>query len=536
MRKFRGTESIFHLSAPPTPPWKLLWPILGLAFLARVAVALNGDFLLHPDELTQYLEPAHRLAFGNGIVVLEYYYGMRSWIVPGSIAAVLWLFDLVGLGHPDWYVGGVKCALALFSLSIPAGMYFFARQHFGETAARIALIAGSFWYELAGFAHKPMADFIATGLLMGLLALCAHPRLTRRVIAAIAVLAVLTVAIRFQYAPPAAALLALLLARLPRNDMLLLAACGLAGTLAVGILDAVIWDGALFHSYVTNYRYNIEIGNTPYGDPLPAWQYGHWLLIASFGLGPLCLLAGLFNPRRYGLLLALTALVVGSHALVAHKEYRFIFVCIPLWLLIGSDLLARFAAASRNAAQRRHAAAAAVAGALSLAGIANILPEQERLYFWNSQAPAAEPRFLGEPQPMLSAFRYLAGAPGVEAVWMADRNYEFSAGYYRLHHAIPFYNMNMRTDSPRRYFSHIVTTESNPAEWPDYALEAEFNGARVLRRIGDTPAIPTWEHYSPVSVGAIPGEIMARLLPDKPPPPANYGIELAAPSGGDPMP
>ena len=123
----------------------------------------------------QYLEPAHRLVFGNGAFFWEYHYGARSWLTPGLVAVMLKLFDLAGLGDPMWYVGGVKLGFCAISLLIPAGMYFTARQHFGETTARIALIAGAFWYELVGFAHKPMTEFAAAALLLALLALCTRP-------------------------------------------------------------------------------------------------------------------------------------------------------------------------------------------------------------------------------------------------------------------------------------------------------------------------------------------------------------------------
>ena len=135
-------------------------------------VALSGDFVVHPDEIMQYLEPAHRLVFGSGVTYWEYFYGARSWLVPGTVAGVLLLFDAVGLGQPFWYVGGVKLLFCAISLAIPAGMYLFARRHFGETTGRAALLAGAFWYELAGFAHKPMTEFLATAPLVALLALC----------------------------------------------------------------------------------------------------------------------------------------------------------------------------------------------------------------------------------------------------------------------------------------------------------------------------------------------------------------------------
>ena len=113
-----------------------------------------------------------RLAFGNGVIYWEYFYGARSWLVPGVVAGVLKLFDLVGLGQPWWYVGAVKLLFCALSLAVPAAMYWTGRRHFGEAAARMALLAGSFWYELVAFAHKPMTEFVATAPLLALLPLC----------------------------------------------------------------------------------------------------------------------------------------------------------------------------------------------------------------------------------------------------------------------------------------------------------------------------------------------------------------------------
>ena len=194
-------EVLLHPRATDRP-WKYLPLVLALAFAARAVVALSGDFVLHPDEIMQYLEPAHRLVFGSGVTYWEYFYGARSWLVPGTVAGVLMLFDAVGLGQPFWYVGGVKLLFCAISLTIPAGMYVFARRHFGETAGRAALLAGAFWYELTGFAHKPMTEFVATAPLVALLALCVRRSVDdARTVWTAAFLAGLTAAIRLQYAP-----------------------------------------------------------------------------------------------------------------------------------------------------------------------------------------------------------------------------------------------------------------------------------------------------------------------------------------------
>ena len=104
-------DGLIHTRELDEPSWKLAPLVLALAFAVRAMVALTGDFVLHPDEIMQYLEPAHRLAFGNGVIYWEYFYGARSWLVPGVVAALLKLFDLAGLGEPHWYVGGVKLLL-----------------------------------------------------------------------------------------------------------------------------------------------------------------------------------------------------------------------------------------------------------------------------------------------------------------------------------------------------------------------------------------------------------------------------------------
>ena len=34
----------------------------------------------------QYPEPVHRLELGNGVIYWEYFYGARSWLLPGVAA------------------------------------------------------------------------------------------------------------------------------------------------------------------------------------------------------------------------------------------------------------------------------------------------------------------------------------------------------------------------------------------------------------------------------------------------------------------
>ena len=525
-----GLEPLLHPQGRDDPPWRGLPLVLALAFAVRAAVALSGDFVLHPDEIMQYLEPAHRLVFGYGVQYWEYFYGARSWLVPGAIAGLLKVFDAAGLGQPSWYVPGIKLALCAFSLLLPAGMYFFARRHFGESTARAALLAGAFWYELAGFAHKPMTEFVAAVPLLALLGLCLRPSVdSGRTVWLVAFLVIITVATRMQYATLALALLAIVFVRTERKLQLALAAAALA--LAAGILDGVSWDSGVFHSYITNLRYNLFISRFR-GNESPFGQYLLWLVLAGGGLSAVCLATSLCYPRRYGLLLGLIALTVAVHSQQAHKEYRFIFAVVPLWLMIGADLVVRLTARGRGS-RWLAASAGTVFAAVSLAGILNALPYQQRVYqAWSGETGYTG--FLRRQDPAFAVYRYLSVAAGVKAVWEPDRLYLQLPGYYYLHREIPFYDSSTgRAFIPdvaalHASVSHIVS--ANPAlTVPGYSVERQYGHLRILRRDENHRPVREWHSYSPTIVYYTERYALSRLYPSLPVPPVNGGIRFTGP-------
>ena len=161
--------SLFKLrrlpDAPSAPLWRWFYPLLALGFAARTTIAVVSDVPLHFDEVMQYLEQAHRIVFGYGIVPWEYREGTRSWIVPGFISGILSGLQSLGMTRPAIYVPAVKIVFCILSMTIPAGMYLFGRIYLGERSARFALVLGCFWYELVLFAHKPLTTFIATALI-----------------------------------------------------------------------------------------------------------------------------------------------------------------------------------------------------------------------------------------------------------------------------------------------------------------------------------------------------------------------------------
>ena len=515
-------DRLLHLQTPDERPWKFLLPVLVLAFAVRAAVALCGDFVLHPDEVMQYLEPAHRLIFGSGVTYWEFFYGARAWLVPGMVAGMLKGFDLVGLGEPFWYVGGVKLMFCVVSLLIPVGMYFFARRHFGELSARVALLAGAFWYELAGFAHKPMTEFVATALLMVLLVLCVRSSVHRvGKVWLMALMAVLAAAVRLQYAPIALLLLGVFFLRTEKKVYLAVAAG--VFLLAVGAFDAMTWDGGLFHSYITNIRFNLIVDQGRAGES-PGYQFLWWFLLASVGLGALCVVVALRDVRRYGFLLAMVALVLLVHSVQAHKEYRFVFAVVPLWLVIGADVVVR---AFGNA--RVWGLVGVLFAAVSIGGVLNALPAQDQVYRAFSKE-TGKVGFIRGQDPIFAAYRYLAHASGVLGVWQADRPYFNLPGYYYLHREIPFYDafsgrvINRDMETIAASVSHIVS-ENTDLAIPGYTVEKKFGTVQIWRRDENDAPVRQWAVYNPIIIGGL-DQIMTRINPHAPKPPDNSGIRF----------
>ena len=538
-------DVLLHPQTPTAPVWRYLWPVLALAFAVRAAVALSGDFIIAPDEIMQYLEQGHRLVFGNGVIYWEFFYGARSWLVPGLIAGVLTLFDAVGLGQPAWYVDGVKLVFCAISLLVPAGMYFFSRRHLGEAAARVALLAGAFWYELVGFAHKPLTGLVATAVLMALLALCVRPfahaeasvRNRLATVWLIAFLAVLAASIRMQYAPFALALLCLFFLRAGPEAG---AGRGVTGArvhltlasavffLAVGAFDAITWNAGWFHSYFANIRFNFALKQTSVFSGSPAYQYLSWLMISGAGMSMLIVTATVRDLRRYGFLLILIALILVFHSAQAHKEYRYIFAMIPLWLIVGAGLVVQFAAGTSRPAWVYSASGIAFV-AVSLAGILNALPYQDEVYKTFSTPKDMLVRFIRDQDPVFAAYRYLAAAPGVRAVWQTDRPYFGLPGYYYLHRKIPFYDAltgpdnNLRKDlkTLQASVTHIVSGDPKFAV-PGYAVEKEFGNVRVLRREENEALVRQWQSFTP----SIIAQFMHRIYPDAPLPPPAFNVRF----------
>ena len=570
------TESFLH-PHPAEDKWRFLPHFLAAAFVLRALVALLGDFVIHPDEIMQYLEPAHKQVFGSGVTYWEYFYGARSWLVPGLVAGMLWLCQAVGLDSPLYYIAAVKLLFCLLSLLVPWGMYVFARHHWHERTARMALVLGVFWYELVGFAHKPMTEFVATSLIFLLLAISpmaaasAEKRPMRA--ALVGLLGALIVAIRFQYAP-AVALILLAEFLLQRNyGRVSLMIGALFMVAVVGALEWATW-GAPFHSYYINYQMNVIVGAYRGGES-SIWQFPLWMLTASLGLVGVAVWSAMMRWRRRGFVVVLMLLILLPHMMQNHREYRFIFVAIPLWLLLFADFFATAIADLRHREKQKlyTAGVFALPALLSLLGIFNQLPWQQTVYTGFSLETGKTNFIIGQ-DPVFSIYRNLSADSATRGVLDSSRPYFNTGGYYYLHRDIPFYDASswrgiFDVGEANDYVSHIITrgplspvraganqrgeaileTKEGVLRLPafvydkdteeltywnargrravlgDYGL-AEQSGYLTVWKSKTDNKVRTWQSFSPIAAGGLE-DVMRRIMGnDAKKPPQNYGIRF----------
>jgi len=316
--------------------------ILALALGLRLWVVLTQTYIVHPDETFQYLEPAHRLVFGTGVIAWEYIDGIRNWLLPGVVAGTMGLVSIFS-DNPWAYVVTLRLLCVLASLAVPYAGYRIARQAGGAGAGLIAGLLCALSPQAIYLAPVILTEPLATDAALMALAIGAGAGGRIRPSIAAGLLAGLACALRYQFAP------AIVLAALwqQARDRRALAVATSAATLVVvlilGVLDAATW-GAPFQSVWLNYLRNGPEGVSQAIGAEP-WYFYPWFVVGSW-LDVLPLAAGALVPgvRRAPVLAVLAAVIVGSHMIPAHKEIRFVFpavVALPILIGLGLDEIVR---------------------------------------------------------------------------------------------------------------------------------------------------------------------------------------------------
>ncbi len=386
----------------------------GALLAVAVAAALGGR--VHPDEIFQFLEPAHFVAFGQRVVAWEWHQGLRNWAFPGLLGGWLRLWAALGVTNPR--------TLALLVFSLCAGfqalgtlsLYAWVSERDGAKAGLVAAATFAAWGGWLVYAGRPLSDAVTIAPLLAALWRTGRARQSGKLRDGSWVGLLLGLAFLVRYPSAVFAVpigISLLLGRRWRA----LAGTAVGGALVLaflGALDFATW-GAPFHSLVRFVDFNLfsgaaatHFGSAPLSKFLPIlasmlpvvllWHFGR-------GLRRLELAAGTF------------AFYLAFVLVTPHKEARFLVPLMPLFAAIAARPLTSDLARLRG---RRWALALAVA-----------------LFATNSAAAATVLRPFGMHRGIVDATIACGREPDFSGAIIAGTPWWGTAGRFYLHRRGP---------------------------------------------------------------------------------------------------
>ncbi|KPH57615.1 hypothetical protein [Novosphingobium sp. ST904] len=331
--------------------WLVTGGVLILALALR-ALAFAPLDLLHPDELAQYLEQANRLATGHGLLPWETRFGIRNELIPQLLCLPMWIAHRLAPGTLAPMYAARICYAVLTLLALPAAWRLGAltsRRH-----ALVAMFVVATWWQSVLFSDLLLSESLAAALIL----LAAAPLLDsaagRAAITGSGFLLGIGLLVRFQFAPFVAVLaLSALFADVRRWKPL---AIGGIAALAIGAASDLARGAVPFGWVIANLTKNIGEGKAAgFGTSGPLEYLFEFY--RHFGAAPLlfAVIAVVPAARRYAPLLLAAALTVAAHSLIAHKEYRFVWIATLGTLTIagiGSLTLVDWLLRNRTAGRR----------------------------------------------------------------------------------------------------------------------------------------------------------------------------------------
>ena len=306
--------------------------ISAIGFALRVNESLRIFSLAHPDEVFQTLEPAHRVAYGYGVITWEWRDGIRSWLFPVFLAGMMKCTDRMAKGSTGYLVS-IRILLSALSMTTIWFGFVWSRRTSGAAAAIVGATACATWYELVGFAPRAMPEVVATHLLLvGLyLGVCLKTSSEQRRLFLAGILCGIAMSLRIQLGP-VVVFSGLYFCRGRWKERLPTVMGGILLSVCVfGITDAVTWHHPFQSMYL--YFWENEMGGKSllYGSEPWYWYIGE----LTDHLGPLIILA-LVGVRRSPFLGWIALIILGSHSFIAHKEIRFIYPALPIIIVLSS--------------------------------------------------------------------------------------------------------------------------------------------------------------------------------------------------------
>lgn len=435
------SASSFSLKSIPAF-YLTIFPITLLALTLRMVAILPIGYY-HPDEIFQYLEQAHRIAFGYAVIPWEYRYGMRGGLVPVLLAAAMKTGNFINSQSALYWIFP-HAITAIFSLGVIWSAYRLGRQY-SLFIGCLAMFVAATWYEIVLFAAHPLSESLSFSAFMpAAYYLCSNTK-TKKAIIIAGFLMSLSALLRFQYIP-SILFITIFTLRINIKYWIYFVLGGLVAIFISSLSDIFIGEYPLLWLF-RNIQQNLifhraeDYGTAPiYNYFFDIWTNWKWLsLILPFPI----LVAAYRYPALFG-----TALVnLLFHMLIAHKEYRFIFLSSGIFMIlaaIGSGILVeKWTASSLPSFKKGSKIASFVAWAAfsTLASIGNV------------------PHWY-QYRGVLQAERLARSIPELCGLTLYQIDYWQSGGYSLLHRKVPIYSLLPSNMYSARYPDPVAFSSS----------------------------------------------------------------------------
>jgi hypothetical protein len=354
----------------------------------------------------------------------------------------------------------------------------------------LAGLVAATWFELVYFAGRPLTEAVAATFLVVALALASVPQMQLgfRRLAAIGSCLGLALMLRFHLAPGLLVVAVWLGGRDLRGRWVPMALGALAPLIVFGVADWLYW-GAPFSSYVAALRIDLIDGKaSAYGVEPPSYFFEQ---LADIWAGALPAMAALviLRARASALWIVVALVIIASHMLIPHKEYRFVFPAFASLALVA-------AMGSADLIERMRQLPGVPGRALVAVGAALWVGTSLELAF----APGFKDEWFETGDVIAASFK-LAHQDDLCGVLFYNHDWAATGGYAHLHRDVPMFVLADDQDTARQstgaFNAIILTHEFLDNFAPQFALQDcsgdDDEDVCIMKREGDCTRAPDLE-------------------------------------------
>ena len=476
---------------------QLLAIIACLGIFARLFYSQFAENIIHPDEIIQYAEQAHKHVFGYGLEPWEYRFGVRSWFLPKAISTVLALLNQLGISEPEAYTKFIRLITSIASISLVWSCYQITKHCFPKSrlGPLIASFTAAFWIEIIVYAPRATPEALASYALCAAIGMVTKYKSSQKENLLAGILIGLAAGLRYQYLP-AIAILSILCAKRQTIRQVSIFAIGiLTSSSAIATSDVIRWGDPL-KPLVNNFKFNaIEGISATFG--VETWHF-YLEQLATSSVYLVALIAAIIYPFSAWLTSITSAdnrlattlkyekadltnnqilenrliavfivlVIIVSHTAVPHKELRFTFATIPITLCLISGTTSSLLEMLHRRVEKSSGYAPKAFRPILTISVATLAATLLSHSWPNSHVVNYYKNLLMSSKPLLVT-KYLRSLEDVTSVLRLDPSRGFAGGYYYLHLNSRLYGQqninNIESDQFYNYFSHVVLNSDSKA-------------------------------------------------------------------------